>query len=99
MHWTKPAIATETRNFLRKSFDTFPKIEMAINLSWFLTCRDICLSYIQKTIFRVREMMGLIIALFFVVLFVATQVWMIMKISDLSNRVKNLEKDSGEDKS
>jgi|TARA_A100001011_G_scaffold374648_1_gene435357 flagellar biogenesis protein FliO len=44
-------------------------------------------------------MMGLIIALFFVVLFVATQVWMIMKISDLSNRVKNLEKDSGEDKS
>ena len=44
-------------------------------------------------------MMGLIIALLFVVLFVATQVWMIMKISDLSNRVKNLEKDSGEDKS
>jgi flagellar biogenesis protein FliO len=44
-------------------------------------------------------MMGLIIALFFVVLFVATQAWMIMKISDLSNRVKNLEKDSGEDKS
>lgn len=43
--------------------------------------------------------MGLIIALFFVVLFVATQVWMIMKISDLSNRVKNLEKDYGEDKS
>ena len=43
--------------------------------------------------------MGLIIALFFVVLFVATQVWMIMKISDLSIRVKNLEKDSGEDKS
>lgn len=43
--------------------------------------------------------MGLIIALFFVVLFVATQVWMIMKISDLSNRIKNLEKDSGEDKS
>jgi flagellar biogenesis protein FliO len=44
-------------------------------------------------------MMGLIIALFFVVLFVATQVWMIMKVSDLSNRVKNLENDSGEDKS
>ena len=44
-------------------------------------------------------MIGLIIALFFVVLFVATQVWMIMKVSDLSNRVKNLEKDSGEDKS
>ena len=43
--------------------------------------------------------MGLIIALFFVVLFVATQVWMIMKVSDLSNRVKNLEKDSREDKS
>ena len=43
--------------------------------------------------------MGLIIALFVVVLFVATQVWMIMKISDLSNRVKYLEKDSGEDKS
>ncbi len=43
--------------------------------------------------------MGLIIALFFVVLFVATQVWMIMKISDLSKRVKNLENDSGEDKS
>lgn len=43
--------------------------------------------------------MGLIIALFFVVLFVATQVWMIMKVSDLSNRVKNLENDSGEDKS
>ena len=43
--------------------------------------------------------MGLIIALFFVVLFVATQVWMVMKVSDLSNRVKNLENDSGEDKS
>lgn len=43
--------------------------------------------------------MGLIIALFFVVLFVATQVWMIMKVSDLSNRVKNLENDSGEGKS
>jgi len=43
--------------------------------------------------------MGLIIALFFVVLFVATQVWMIMKVSNLSNRVKNLENDSGEDKS
>ena len=43
--------------------------------------------------------MGLIIALFFVVLFVATQVWMIMKVSDLSNRVKNLENDPGEDKS
>lgn len=43
--------------------------------------------------------MGLIIALFFVVLFVATQVWMIMKISDLSKRVKNLENDPGEDKS
>ena len=35
--------------------------------------------------------MGLIIALFFVVLFFATQVWMIMKISDLSKRLKELE--------
>tara|TARA_A200000113_G_C8864615_1_gene354394 strand:- start:1798 stop:1929 length:132 start_codon:yes stop_codon:yes gene_type:complete len=43
--------------------------------------------------------MGLIIALFFGVLFVATQVWMIVKISDLSNRVKNLEKNLEGDKS
>ena len=35
--------------------------------------------------------MGLIIALFFVALFIATQVWMIMKISDLSKRLKELE--------
>ncbi len=35
--------------------------------------------------------MGLIIALFFVFLFIATQVWMIMKISDLSKRLKELE--------
>ena len=35
--------------------------------------------------------MGLIIALFFVVLFIAAQVWMIMKISDLSKRLKELE--------
>ena len=35
--------------------------------------------------------MGLIIALIFVVLFIATQVWMIMKISDLSKRLKELE--------
>ena len=35
--------------------------------------------------------MGLIIALFFVVLFIVTQVWMIMKISDLSKRLKELE--------
>ena len=35
--------------------------------------------------------MGLIIAFFFVVLFFATQVWMIMKISDLSKRLKELE--------
>ena len=35
--------------------------------------------------------MGLIIALSFVVLFFATQVWMIMKISDLSKRLKELE--------
>ena len=35
--------------------------------------------------------MGLIIALFFVFLFIVTQVWMIMKISDLSKRLKELE--------
>ena len=35
--------------------------------------------------------MGLIIALFFAVLFIATQIWMIMKISDLSKRSKELE--------
>lgn len=36
--------------------------------------------------------MGLIIALFFAVLFVATQIWMILKISDLSRRMNEMEK-------